>query len=162
MTTGFNASINFKASGVLFNGAHQAASGDWVNDGGADLVAQEVTAVRLNKMVLKQDVFANRPTQANGRSGEWYFATDYLILYVYEGAGGAGAWKAMFKYDGDLSGDSFRSLGTLSTQAASGQHASDHEPSGGDTMAVDAAVGTGSLRTLGTGALQAAAGNHSH
>lgn len=37
-------------------------------------------------------------------------------------------------------------------------HASAHEPGGGDTMAVDAAVATGSLRTIGTGALQSAPG----
>lgn len=41
-------------------------------------------------------------------------------------------------------------------------HATDHEPGGGDAMAVDAAVATGSLRTLGTGAQQAAAGDHSN
>lgn len=41
-------------------------------------------------------------------------------------------------------------------------HASAHEPSGADTMAVDAVTGTGSLRTLGTGAQQAAAGDHTH
>jgi hypothetical protein len=40
-------------------------------------------------------------------------------------------------------------------------HASEHEPGGGDAMAVDAAVATGSLRTLGTGAQQACAGNDS-
>lgn len=39
-------------------------------------------------------------------------------------------------------------------------HATRHEPAGADTMAVDAAVGTGSLRTLGTGALQGAVGSH--
>ncbi len=41
-------------------------------------------------------------------------------------------------------------------------HASAHEPSGGDTMTVDAVTGTGSLRTLGTGAQQAAVGTHGH
>ena len=41
-------------------------------------------------------------------------------------------------------------------------HATAHEPSGADTMAVDAAAGTGSLRTIGSGATQGAAGNHSH
>ena len=41
-------------------------------------------------------------------------------------------------------------------------HASSHDPGGADTMAVDAAIGTGSLRTLGSGAQQAAAGNHGH
>ena len=41
-------------------------------------------------------------------------------------------------------------------------HASRHEPAGADTMAVDAAAGTGSLRTLGTGSAQAAAGDHTH
>lgn len=38
-------------------------------------------------------------------------------------------------------------------------HASSHQPGGGDAMAVDAAVATGSLRTIGTGPLQACAGN---
>ena len=38
-------------------------------------------------------------------------------------------------------------------------HATTHEPSGSDPMAVDAAVGVGSLRTIGTGPTQAAAGN---
>jgi hypothetical protein len=38
-------------------------------------------------------------------------------------------------------------------------HATQHQPGGGDAMAVDAAAATGSLRTLGTGALQALAGN---
>ena len=46
----------------------------------------------------------------------------------------------------------------LHTQA----HDTAHEPSGADTMAVDAVAGTGSLRTLGTGSTQAAAGNHTH
>ena len=41
-------------------------------------------------------------------------------------------------------------------------HATRHEPSGADVMAVDAAAGVGSLRTLGSGVLQIAAGNHSH
>ena len=41
-------------------------------------------------------------------------------------------------------------------------HASRHEPSGADTMAVDAVAGTGSLRTLGSGPQNAAAGNHTH
>ena len=41
-------------------------------------------------------------------------------------------------------------------------HAIQHQPSGNDTMAVDAAAATGSLRTLGTGALQGATGNHTH
>ena len=41
-------------------------------------------------------------------------------------------------------------------------HATTHEPSGADTMAVDAATGTGSLRTLGSGAQTAIAGNHTH
>ena len=41
-------------------------------------------------------------------------------------------------------------------------HASRHQPSGADTMAVDAVAGTGSLRTLGSGSTQAAAGNHTH
>jgi hypothetical protein len=41
-------------------------------------------------------------------------------------------------------------------------HASTHQPSGADTMAVDAAAGTGSLRTLGTGATQGAVGSHTH
>ncbi len=41
-------------------------------------------------------------------------------------------------------------------------HATAHEPSGADTMSVDAVTGTGSLRTLGTGAQQAAAGDHTH
>ena len=41
-------------------------------------------------------------------------------------------------------------------------HASRHEPSGADAMAVDAVAGTGSLRTLGAGAQQGAAGNHTH
>ena len=41
-------------------------------------------------------------------------------------------------------------------------HATAHEPSGADTMAVDAAAGTGSLRTVGSGATQAAAGDHTH
>ena len=40
-------------------------------------------------------------------------------------------------------------------------HASSHEPGGGDALAVDAIAGTGSLRTLGTGAQQACAGNDS-
>lgn len=38
-------------------------------------------------------------------------------------------------------------------------HASTHQPGGSDTLAVDAAAGTGSLRTLGTGGTQATAGN---
>jgi hypothetical protein len=41
-------------------------------------------------------------------------------------------------------------------------HASNHDPGGSDTMAVDAVAGTGSLRTLGSGAQQAATGNHTH
>ena len=41
-------------------------------------------------------------------------------------------------------------------------HASTHQPSGGDAMAVDAVIGTGSLRTLGSGGQQIAAGNHGH
>lgn len=41
-------------------------------------------------------------------------------------------------------------------------HAAQHQPGGGDAMAVDAAAGTGSLRTLGTGGQQAAAGSHAH
>ena len=41
-------------------------------------------------------------------------------------------------------------------------HASRHEPSGADAMAVDAVAATGSLRTLGTGAQQGAVGNHGH
>lgn len=38
-------------------------------------------------------------------------------------------------------------------------HAAEHDPDGGDTLAVDAAVDVGSLRTLGTGALQALPGD---
>ncbi len=41
-------------------------------------------------------------------------------------------------------------------------HATRHEPGGGDAMAVDAVAGTGSLRTLGAGAQQAAVGTHAH
>lgn len=40
-------------------------------------------------------------------------------------------------------------------------HATDHEPGGGDAMAVDVVAGTGSLRTLGTGAQQACVGDDS-
>lgn len=38
-------------------------------------------------------------------------------------------------------------------------HATNHQPTGTDAMAVDAVAGTGSLRTLGTGATSACAGN---
>ena len=41
-------------------------------------------------------------------------------------------------------------------------HASAHQPSGADAMAVDASTSTGSLRTLGTGSTQGAAGDHTH
>lgn len=41
-------------------------------------------------------------------------------------------------------------------------HATKHNASGSDAMAIDAAAGTGSLRTLGLGVAQAAAGNHGH
>ncbi len=41
-------------------------------------------------------------------------------------------------------------------------HEAEHEPGGGDQMAVDEVAATGSLRTLGTGAQQAAVGNHTH
>ena len=41
-------------------------------------------------------------------------------------------------------------------------HATRHEPGGGDAMAVDEAAGTGSLRTLSTGSTNAAAGDHGH
>ncbi len=47
-----------------------------------------------------------------------------------------------------------RTVGTVAT------HATTHQPSGSDTMAVDAAVGTGSLRTLGTGAAQGFPGDY--
>ena len=46
-------------------------------------------------------------------------------------------------------------------ESAPPAHASDHEPGGGDAMAVDAAAGTGSLRTLGTGSTNACAGDDS-
>ena len=46
--------------------------------------------------------------------------------------------------------------------ATTDTHATRHEPSGADVMAVDAVAGTGSLRTLGTGAQQAAVGSHGH
>lgn len=49
--------------------------------------------------------------------------------------------------------------GLSATPQTPATHASSHEPGGGDAMAVDAVVGTGSLRTLGTGAQQACAGN---
>jgi hypothetical protein len=39
-------------------------------------------------------------------------------------------------------------------------HATSHNSGGGDVLAIDAVVGTGSLRTLGTGAQQAAVGTH--
>ena len=46
--------------------------------------------------------------------------------------------------------------------ATTDTHATRHEPSGADVMAVDAVAGTGSLRTLGTGAQQGAGGTHVH
>ena len=49
--------------------------------------------------------------------------------------------------------------GTLADPQTPTAHATAHEPGGGDAMAVDAAVATGSLRTLGTGAQQACAGD---
>jgi len=52
--------------------------------------------------------------------------------------------------------------GRLSNARVPTAHADEHEPLGGDPMAVDAAAGTGSLRTLGSGATQAAAGSHGH
>ena len=62
----------------------------------------------------------------------------------------------------------YRAAGGASTQMLimadvhAQSHDSSHEPSGGDTMTVDAVAGTGSLRTLGSGSQQAAAGNHTH
>ena len=50
----------------------------------------------------------------------------------------------------------WRSIAEGGTPAA---HASTHNVGGGDTLAIDAASGTGSLRTLGTSATSACAGN---
>jgi|TARA_R110002020_G_scaffold67482_10_gene177214 hypothetical protein len=159
MPTAFNAAVGFNAA-ILFDGVWVAA-GDWANDGDANLAAQQITAARLNSSVLKQNTVANRPAAAAGRSGEMFYATDEATMYIYEGTGGSGMWRTMFLYD-SLTLGSLRTLGTGAEQAASGDHNAQHEPSGGDTMTVDAAAGVGSLRTLGTGATQAAAGNHTH
>jgi hypothetical protein len=59
-----------------------------------------------------------------------------------------------YRYDADLTG----TVKALETGAPA-DHASEHEPGGGDAMTVDAVAGTGSLRTLGTGAQQACAGS---
>jgi hypothetical protein len=157
--TAFNAAVGYNAS-IPFNGVWVAA-GDWANDGGANSAAQQITAARLNSSILKQNTVANRPAVAAGRDGEMFYATDEATMYIYEGTAGSGAWRVMF-YEDSLTLGSLRTLGTGAEQAAPGDHNAQHEPSGGDTMAVDAAAGTGSLRTLGTGATQAAAGNHTH
>lgn len=52
--------------------------------------------------------------------------------------------------------------GVTSGQHHAQLHATTHEPAGGDAMAVDAAIGTGSLRTIALTALAAASGDHYH
>ena len=74
------------------------------------------------------------PTDPAPESGDFFHRTDENKTYRYNGT----TWV----------------LGVAAVAA----HASSHQPGGSDTMAVDAAAGTGSLRTLGTGATQACSG----
>jgi hypothetical protein len=128
-----------------------AVTGHWSS-------ADAMTAGKLNGTLVLQNVFASRPASDTALAGKVFYATDTHALYVQTSAG----WEEIMPGDAAAGVKSKRSLGTSATQAASGQHASTHQPSGGDAMAVDAAVGTGSLRTLGTGATQGAVGSHVH
>ena len=100
--------------------------------------------------VLLSGTLAGRPTAS--LNNRLFWATDVQILYRDTGI----EWLAMLSTDhADLDG--------VTTDAHHPQgHNNDHEPGGGDAMAVDAAIGTGSLRTIGGGAQQSAPGNHSH
>ena len=94
-----------------------------------------VRAVLTMTAPHSRGTLAGRP--AAGRLGRVYFATDTDVFYFDDGA----AWQSV---------------------GADATHATQHQPGGGDAMAVDAVAGTGSLRTLGTGAQQAAVGSHGH
>jgi|TARA_R110002012_G_scaffold223062_2_gene395045 hypothetical protein len=120
--------------------------------------ADAMDASRMNSTVLQQNTFSNRPASDTGLAGKMFYATDTGRLYVQT----SGGWEEVFPNDAAAGVGSKRTLGTGSTQAAPGQHASAHEPGGGDAMAVNAAAGTGSLRSLGTSSTTAAAGNHTH
>lgn len=109
------------------------------------------TDVDVKMAIDSQGVLASRPTTGLV-SGQYYFATDNLLLYRYNGT----AWitiNAAAAVDAAAGVGSLRTLGTGALQAAAGNDSRFASP------AIDAAAGTGSLRTLGTGALQAMAGN---
>jgi len=120
--------------------------------------ADAMDASRMNSTILQQNTFGNRPASDTDQTGKMFYATDTGRLYVQT----SGGWEEVLPNDLAAGVGSKRTLGTGSTQAASGQHASAHEPGGGDAMAVNASAGTGSLRSLGTSSTTAAAGNHTH
>ncbi len=75
----------------------------------------------------------------------------FLSTHAHSGAAGDGGTMTHAVKTGQTANDHHNE-----------DHASRHEPGGGDAMTVGAAAGVGSLRTIGPGALELAAGNHSH
>ena len=87
---------------------------------------------------------------STGAAAHTHVASDVAQGVIATARLGSGTADAT-KY---LRGD--QSWATPSAEA--GPHAASHQPGGTDTMAVDAAAGTGSLRTIGTGAVMASNG----
>ena len=133
-------------------------------------IDQEVVTVGNFNAHIRDNFLALDQHGHSGAAGDGGRSLGNLVLATFTDAAAPAAPGAGLTVLYSVSGRPFYRAGGsgASTQLADANdlhaqtHAASHEPSGADTMAVNAAAGTGSLRTLGSTATTAAAGNHTH
>lgn len=124
--------------------------------------SEEILAVSLPNLGSRIPAFSEETEYDEaGNAKGWHPAVTDFMRATDTAVAGTGPHVATHQ---DGGADELNVAG-LSGELADPQppktHATDHQPGGGDAMAVDQAAATGSLRTLGTGAQQACAGNDS-